>query len=222
MADETTATPLQAGDGGTNLTPQAGDTTSTEPQAGESHNKPSKSIEDLERMIADLRKENAGHRTRLKKFEEEANQRAEAQLSKEQLLEKQYNDLKAEHDDVLEGQFEQMIDHEIERQAAKLGVNPKHLDRVGRLLDWEEIDIDEDSGTAKNIADLVGQLVKDMPELLGKAPVSSGGATNPSRSISSTPQTLSWDVISKMKPDEYNARRHEIQQWMASNPPRFR
>jgi DNA polymerase III gamma/tau subunit len=223
QADASTTNPTpQAGDTTTSTPSQAGDTTTSTPsQADESHNKPPKSIEDLERMIAELRKENAGHRTKLKKFEDEERQRTEAQMSEQERLKKQYEELQAEHNDVLEAQFEQMIDREIERAAIKAGVKPNLLEKVGKLLDWEDIDIDEDSGTAKNIADLVGQLVKDMPELLGKVAPSSGGATNPSRSTSSAPKELTWEVISAMKPDEYAARRAEIQQFMLNNPMRY-
>lgn len=222
MSEDTTVTSPQAGDDGTNLTPQAGDATSTDPQAGDSHNKPSKSAEDYERMIADLRKENASHRTRLKKFEEDVHKAAEAQLSKEQLLEKQLNDLKAQHEEYTQAQTERTIKSEVSIEAAKLGVNPKHLDKVARFIDWEDITIDEQTGHPANIREVVEQLVKDMPELLTKSNVlTSGGATNPPRSQSTAPQALTWDVIGKMKPDEYTARRAEIQDWIAKNPHRY-
>jgi exonuclease VII large subunit len=221
MLEDTTPTASQEDASGMNPVSQADTTTSTPSQADESHNKPSKTAEDYERMIAELRKENASHRTKLKKFEEEEAKRVEAQLSKEQLLEKQYNELKTEHESFVEAQFEQMIEHEMGLAAAELGVSPKHLKRVARLIDWEEIDINDD-GIATNIQDLVASLVKDMPELLGKSAPTSGGATNPSRSQSSAPQALSWQVIGKMTPAEYEARRSEIQQWMVNNPPRFR
>ena len=69
---QTPSTP-QAGNAGTDPQPQAGDPQPT-PQAGSG-----KTPEDYERMIADLRKENAGHRTRLKKFEDDETQRTQAQ-----------------------------------------------------------------------------------------------------------------------------------------------
>src|SRR5258708_12019955 len=68
---QTPSTP-QAGNAGTDPQPQAGDPQPT-PQAGSG-----KTPEDYERMIADLRKENAGHRTRLKKFEDDETQRTQA------------------------------------------------------------------------------------------------------------------------------------------------
>jgi flagellar biosynthesis GTPase FlhF len=205
----------------TNPTLQASDPNlPTTSQADESHNKSTKSADDYERMIAELRKENAGHRTRLKKVEEEETKRAEAQLTKEQLLEKQYNDLKAQHEEYTQAQTERTIKHEVALEAAKLGVNPKHLDRVARFIDWEEIEVDE-QGHPTNVREVVEQLVKDMPELIPKSAPTSGGATNPPRSQSTAPAQLSWDLIGKMKPEEYNARRAEIQSWIAANPHRY-
>ena len=224
MGEDTTTTALQAGADGTNLTLQAGDTTSTTSQADESQNtgKQQKSADDYERMIAELRKENASHRTRLKKFEEDANKATEAQLSKEQLLEKQLSELKAQHEEYTQAQLERTINHEVSMEAAKLGVNPKHLEKIARFIDWEDVEVEDGSPT--NIHALVEQLVKDMPELLSKGAQvpTSGGATNPPRSQSTAPQALSWDMISKLKPEEYNARRAEIQKWMLNNPPRYR
>lgn len=207
--------------------PQAGATTTTEPQAGESQStKSQKSADDYERLLSELRKENAAHRTRLKKFEEEESKRAEAQLSEQQKLEKRLAEIQAQHDETVKAHTERIIDLEVRAQAAQLGINPKHLDKVARFLDWSEIEVDE-AGNPTNVKDVLTQLIKDMPELLGKgsaAPTAptSGGATNPSRTASQQPPELSWAVIGQMTPDQYNARRGEIQQWMLKNPPRFR
>jgi chromosome segregation ATPase len=223
MSDETTATVSQADTDATHLTPQAGDTTSTPSQADDSQKAQQKSAADYERMIADLRKENANHRTRLKTLEADEAKRTEAQLSKEQLLEKQYNELKTQHTEFVEAQFERSINHEVSMQAAKLGVNPAHIDKVAKLIDWGEIDIDEQSGSAKNIRELVEQVLKDMPELRGKgvAAPTSGGTTNPQRSTTTAPQELSWSVLGNMKADEYAARAAEIQRWIIAHPPGY-
>lgn len=200
---------------------QASDTTPTTSQADESHNKSTKSADDYEKMIADLRKESAGYRTRLKTLEAEEQKRTEAQMTKEQLLEKQNTELKAQHDEYVQAQTERMIASEVSLQAAELGVNPKHLKKVARFIDWEDINLDEQTGNPTNIREVVEQLVKDMPELLTKGASTSGGATNPPRSTTTAPQALSWDVIGKMKPDEYAARRSEIQAFIAANPHRY-
>lgn len=199
-------------------------TSVTSQEGANQQQKPAYTLEQYEKMVADLRKENAGHRTRLKTFEAEQKTREEAQLSKEQLLEKQLNELRSQYDEYTAAQTESNIRNLITVEAAKAGINPKHLDRVARFFDWESVDIDEQSGQPTNVAALISDLVKDMPELLNRpavTPAASGGATNPSRTQSHAPQALSWDVISKMKPDEYTARADEIKTWIAANPFRY-
>ena len=186
--------------------------------------KPAYTLEQYEKMVADLRKENAGHRTRLKTFEADQKAREEAQLSKEQLLEKQLAELKAQYEENTAAQTETHIRNSITVEAAKAGINAKHLDKVARFLDWEQIDLDEQTGQPTNIAALISDLVKDMPELLNRpavTPAASGGATNPSRTQSHAPQALSWSVIGHMTQAEYTARADEIRQWIAANPFRY-
>src|SRR5258708_1482307 len=88
MTQTPPATP-QAGGPGTDPQPQAGTPPSTPtPQAGAG----SKTPEDYERMLAELRHENAGHRTKLKKFEEDEALRAQAQMSELEKAQKQAAD----------------------------------------------------------------------------------------------------------------------------------
>lgn len=80
MPDNATPATPQAGDAGT--TPaQAATTTTTDTQAV-------KSPEDYERMIADLRKENASHRVKLKAVEDAEAARQLAALSDAEKLQK--------------------------------------------------------------------------------------------------------------------------------------
>lgn len=212
-----------------NPQPQVGDTTSTTSQAGESPNKPSKSAEDYERMIAELRKENAGHRTKLKKFEEDEAKRTEAQLTKEQLLEKQYNDLKAQHEEAMQAHTERTIKHEVALEAAKLGVDSAYLDKVSRFLEWENIEIDEQTGNPTNIRQLVEQLVKDMPALKsrGAATPTSGGATNPARSTTGHPTEITAAYVGEIMSGKIQwqsltpEQRTAVLNWQAKNPYRF-
>lgn len=183
----------------------------------------------------DVQKELADLRTALKKANEDAKAhrlkaneldklKAEieaSKLSETERLQKQLAELQSQHEEYTQAQTERAIKHEVALEAAKLGVDPNILGRVAQFLDWEEIEVD-DSGNPTNIRALVEQLVKDIPGLRSQnARVSSGGATNPPRSQSTAPQPLSWDVIGQMKPDEYAARRVEIQKWIAENPHRF-
>lgn len=218
MPEENITVPVSETPNGTAL---QGETPTTTP-IGETPGSTTPSTDtakELERLQMALKRANAeAKENRLAR--EELEKIKEAQLSKEQLLEKQYNELKQQHEEYTQVQTERAIKHEVTLEAAKLGVDPNVLDKVARFLDWEEIDVDE-GGKPTNIRALVEQLVKDIPGLRSKGAPTSGGATNPPRSQSTAPAQLSWEVIGNMKPDEYAARRPEIQAWIAANPHRY-
>ncbi len=217
-----TATDPQAGEGGNAPQPQAGNTTSGEPQAGEPQSKPQKSADDYERIIADLRKENASHRTKLKSFEDAEKQRQEAELSEKEKLEKRLAEAQREREQTLTRAQERITASEIRAAAADLGfADPQD---AARLLDRSELEFDED-GTPKNAHALLEKLAKAKPYLLKasggqQTQRTSGGATNPPRSQTGKTE-LSWEAIGAMTPDEYQARRAEIQQWIATHPHKY-
>jgi hypothetical protein len=210
-----TTTDPQAGSGGTtNPQPQAGNP-STDPQAGAGQSQQQLSQADYERMIADLRRENASHRTKLKAFEDEEAKRQQATLSEQQKLEKKLADLQSQHDNALRASQERLIQYEVRLQAASLGiVDP---DAATKLVDWAAIDYD-DAGNPTNLDKLLKDLLKAKPYLAGRAASTSGGATNPGRTASGGGQPLSWDTIGKLTPEEYRTRRSEITAWIAKNP----
>ena len=217
--DPATSADPQAGD--TDPQPQAG-VTSTDPQAGESQTNDTISLDEAKK----LRSEAANLRSRLRSTEAKAKElddlkaKLEAdKLSETEKLQKQLATLQSEHDNAIRAAQERTINYEVRLQAAQMGiVDP---DAAAKLLDWSQIEYD-DNGSPTNVNDLLKNLLKTRPYLAGKAQVqTSGGATNPSRSTTTAPQTLSWEVIGNMKPDEYNARRAEIQQWIATHPHRF-
>ncbi len=191
-----TATDPQAGESGSTPQPQAGNTTTTEPQAGESQ-KTTKSADDYERIIADLRKENAGHRTKLKSFEDAEKQRQEAELSEKEKLEKRLAEAQREREQTLTRAQERITASEIRAAAADLGfADPQD---AARLLDRSELEFDED-GTPKNARALLEKLAKAKPYLLKQqagqqTQRTSGGATNPPRSQTSGPQQITRDYV---------------------------
>ncbi len=198
---------------------QVSERTSTDPQAGTSPNtsqKAARSADDYERMLSELRKENASHRTRLKKFEDEERARTEAQLSEQQKLEKRLADLQTQHDQVLRQSQERLVNAEVRLTATQLGIIDP--DAAVRLLDWSALEYDE-QGNPKNVDVLLKTLLKAKPYLSGgsKQPgASAGGATNPGRGQGTG--ELSWAAISRMTPAEYQARGPEIRQWIAQHP----
>jgi hypothetical protein len=160
-------------------------------------------------------KENRLAKEELKRLKDELEA---SKLSETERLQKQYDDLKAQHEEYTQAQTERFIKNEVALEATKLGVDPHVAEKVARFLDWEEIEVDEE-GKPTNIRSLVEQLVKDIPGLKSKgASVStSGGATNPPRSTTTAPKELSWDAISKLTEAEYKANAPRIQKWMAEH-----
>jgi hypothetical protein len=171
-----------------------------------------------------LRSEARAMRDRLKAAESSAKELADlkAKLEADKLTEterwqKQATDLQSKYDSDTSALTERIVRYEVERQAAKLGIIDP--DAAAQLIDWDALEYDED-GTPKNADALLKDLLKSKPYLAGKVQASAGGATNPSRAQSNASGELSWDVITKMTAEQYNARRAEIQQWMMRNPMR--
>lgn len=182
MADENIpATPPAGAADPINPQGQAPATPPTDPQAGESQ-KTAKSAEDYDRIIAELRKENAGHRTKLKTFEDAEAKRAEAQMTEQQKKDKQLADLQKAHDEAIRQHQEYKVSTEVRLQAAQMGF--ADLNDASRLLDWSEITYDGD-GTPNNVKPLLEKMLKAKPYLAGKpatpAPTA-GGPTSPARS----------------------------------------
>lgn len=215
--------------------PQAGNKTTPDPQAGEGQEQIS--LEEARK----LRSESANLRKRLKEMEAAHNElktfKEQAEIDKlsdtekrdanQKKLEQQYADLKAQYDEHTAAIFERMVTAEVKSQAASLGVNPRHLDKVARFLDWEGIEPDE-SGNPTGIKEALDKLVKEMPELIGKASPTSGGATNPSRSQTSAPTELTEEYVKSIvsNPEAFNrlspGEQQRINAWIGKNYVRYR
>lgn len=180
-----------------------------------------KEIESLKTALKKTNAESAGHRIKAKELDELKAQIESEKFSEQEKLQKQISDLKAQHEEAVRQHQETKVRAAVERQAHHIGIVDE--DAAVRLLDWSEIEYD-DKGSPTNIEDLLKKLLKAKPYLAGKAAASStsGGATNPPRSVSTAPPALSREVIASMKPEEYRERRAEVQQWMNSNPYAFR
>ena len=218
VADETLATeqpPSEMDTTPTGETP-ASETATPEKQASPDATELAKELESLKAALKKANKESAGHRQKAKELDDLKAQIEAEKLSETEKLQKQLAKLQAERDEVTRQSQERTINYEVRLQAARLGIADP-TDAV-KLLDWSEIEYD-DAGTPTNVEDLLRQLVKAKPYLVANtrsAPTTSGGATNPSRSQTTAPEPLSWTVISKMTTQQYEARRPEIQQWLAN------
>ncbi len=185
----------------------------------------------VQRMEAALKKANSDAKThrleneQLKTFKEqiEASQLSEQQ--KQDLaakkLQEQLATLQKERDDAISGRQQERLNYAIQIQATKQGLNPE---AASRLLDRSTLEFD-DAGNATNLDTAFKAMVKqfDLKPVAG-APTS-GGTTNPSRSQTSAPQELSWEVIAELQknPEEYNRRNAngEISRWIAGHPVRY-
>src|SRR6266567_262962 len=189
MPEETTPATPQAGNAG-DPQPQAGDPQPT-PQAGSG-----KTPDDYERMLADLRKENAGHRTKLKKFEDDEAARSQAQLTEQQKLQAERDALQARNEDLAAENMEYRVNQDVALYREKLNILLP-ADLLANLITWKEIEWDEENGNPTNIEKLLEKIAKRLPpELIkqqqsgtqdGRPPVTS--PNNPGRNNITQPGT---------------------------------
>jgi hypothetical protein len=221
MPEVTPPTDPQAGNV-TDPQPPAGNNLPPEPQAGDGQE--TISLEEARKLrseSANLRKRlkelDAAH-AELKTFKEQIEAAQLSETQKQELaskkLQEQFATLQKERDDLTSRYQEERINYAIQLQAVKQGLNPS---AAVRLLNKDALEYDA-AGNPTNLDKVFKATVEEYQmQPVGGVPTS-GGATNPSRSQSSTPTPLTWDIISKMSAEEYRARRQEITQWMAANP----
>ena len=110
-------------DNNTPATPQAGNAGDPQPQAGSTPPTPQagsgKTPDDYERILAELRKENAGHRTKLKKFEDDEAARSQAQMTEQQKLQAERDALQASNEDLAAELLEHRVNQDISKLASK-------------------------------------------------------------------------------------------------------
>lgn len=179
-----------------------------------------RSADEYERIIAELRKEQAGNRTKLKAFEDAQAAADAAKLSDLEKAQKQAADAAK----AVEAYKQRVADYAVRLEASKLGIVDPELAALaiaGRL----EF---ADDGTPSNATDLLKDLVKAKPYLIAqqagtqtqgqsqttRQPASSGGAAN--AGASARVGAFTRESIAKMTPSEYAANRTEIMQWLAS------
>jgi len=165
-----------------------------------------KEIDNLKSALRKARTDSTKHWSRAKELEEFKSKLDAEKLTESERWQKQATDLQSRYDSDTSALTERIVRYEVERQAAKLGIIDP--DAAAQLIDWDALEYDEDGK----------DLLKNKPYLAGKAASTAGGATNPGRGSANTAQ-LSWDIITHMKQAEYEARRGEIQAFIAKNPP---
>lgn len=204
-------------------------TPSTPPNADSQQTTPAAPALTLEQALDALdkaRREAAKNRVDGKRLAdlEEAQRKAELdKLGETDRVRKELADLQLAQTEAQRKSQERIIRAEVRAHAATMGIPPE---LAGRLIDYAEIDYDDD-GEPKNIGDLLKKLIKAYPQLVPTGTPSapqptSVGATpgNPARSGSGS-GAISREYLDSLTPQQYAAlsaeRRREILQWMAQN-----
>lgn len=136
---------------------------------------------ELEKTRTALKKannESASHRHKAKELDELKSRLENEKLSEAEKLQTQ---LAQKEQEILKHQ-ERVVRSEIKSAALSLGVINPAL--IAKLVDWSEIEYDENTGDPTNVEDLLKELIKNEPYLVGKqqTPITRTTATNPSRS----------------------------------------
>lgn len=157
-----------------------------------------KSVADLEKMIADLRSENAKHRTENKDLKEFKDKAEADKLTETQRLQKEAKDA-ADKAAATEARLkETQTRRAIERAARKLNIVDEEA--AYALLDKAKLEYDE-TGEATNAQALLEELVKVKTYLVGQSGGSTSSATNPARGDN----RFSAEAIDKLTPQQIAA-----------------
>ena len=200
-------------------------------QANNEHDLDDIPPERLRKMVEDLRKSEAAHRTTAKELQAWKETAEQAKLSE---LEKATQELAKHQEIAAKATAENQrlrVERMVDREAARLGIDP---DDASRLIDWSDLEYDDD-GKPKNAGKLLEALVKQKPYLVTGSPAAQqpqngsngngngniarqngGGPTNPS-SRSTGNEPMSQEVYQRLmnNPQEYMARRAEVMAWLA-------
>ena len=228
MPDGTNGAPASqapAGAPATGQAPQANNSGSpsaaSQPQAGGdnsgSQQQAQLSQADYDRIIADLRRENAGHRTENQRIAADLKKLQDAQLTDQQKRERDFAEMQTK---TLEQELTLQrlhLENAGMRLAPSLGIaDPSAAIALVQAEHAGDIQREAD-GTIKNLDALLKKVLADHPVLAGAAqaqprpPASSGGATNPGRAAGNGGLTL--EQIKSMPMRERMARWEEIEAW---------
>lgn len=105
---------------------------------------------------------------------------------------------------------------EVKVQAVALGVKPERIPYLLRLIDMNEIEVDEGKVDADTVKKAINKVLKDMPEL--KATVGTPKAGDDFSRRSGDTTRLSWEAIRSMSTAEVQKRLPEILEFMEKNP----
>ena len=152
MPTEPTPVAPQAGDpGNAPQSPGGSPTTPTDAQAAMSQ-------QDYERIIAELRKENAGNRVKLSKIDADEKAKADAQLSEVEKAKKEKADVEAKYQQAQE----LLITEKVQNAAHKKGIIDPELAALAIAGKLEK----DENGMPTNIDKALDELIKNKPYLV--------------------------------------------------------
>lgn len=183
-------------------TPQAGEPASTPTQAVTNTPDPSPQAGDgQEQLTLDearkLRREAQELRRRIKAYDDAQAAIEAAKLSENERLQKEYADLQASNEDLAAELMEAHVNQDIARFGGKFNFVISS-DLVSRLIDWSELEWDEETGRPTNVEPLLEKLAKASPDLVKAEPAPTQPqariapatpAMNPGRASIATPGT---------------------------------
>ena len=143
--------------------PQAG-TPTIDGQAPVSQTAPT----EHERIIEQLRKENASHRADLKKYKDDEAARAQAQMSELEKAQKQAADLQEQQEALAAELFEARVRQDVADKISKFNFIPSAR-TIANLLLADDDAIEFEDGRPTNIEKLLGDLAKREPDLVKPA-----------------------------------------------------
>jgi hypothetical protein len=121
-------------------------------------------------MLAELRHENAGHRTKLKSFEEAEALRLQAQMSELEKAQKAASDLQEQHDTMAAKLLESNVRQDVADKVDKFNFRVSAKTVANFLLhDWDAIEFDDATGEPTNIEKLLEKLAKAEPGIVKDA-----------------------------------------------------
>jgi hypothetical protein len=188
--------------------------------------------ERLRKMVEDLRKSEAAHRTSAKDSQAKLDEIEKANLSE---LERTQKELAKHQEIAAKATTENQrlrVERALDREASRIGLDPE---MAARLIDWSDLTYDE-VGNPKNAEKLLAKLLEKWPTLASSqqpqtgqngqngngssnpnlARQYAGGATNPpSRSIGNEPMSRAVYEYLTQHPEEYLARRSEVMTWLS-------
>jgi hypothetical protein len=134
-----------------------------------------------------LRSEAQSLRKRMKAFEDAEQAARDAQLSEVERTKAQHAKLQAEHETYKRASQERLVRYEVAMHAQRLGII--HPDAAAKLLDWSELEYDDD-GIPKNADKLLEKLLKQMPYLAHAATPAPAPAPVPQATPAPTTPTI--------------------------------